>query len=453
MKSTDVVIGASTWGNGQQQEGRAFAYLGSATGLALTPAWGVESNQIGAVFGIAVASAGDVNGDKYSDVIVGADLFDNGEINEGAAFVYLGSGTGLATTAAWMTESNDQDSHYGHAVASAGDVNGDGYSDVVVGAYLFDIAGDSGGRAFVYHGSPTGLSTQIAWQVNGNQGSSFFGLAVGSAGDVNGDGFGDVIIGAPGDTNGETQEGRTFLYYGNGGDGPDRIPRQARVDNTAPIDVLGVSDSQTGVRLKALGRTPLGRGSVRLEVEVKPYGVAFDGSGITQGPWLNTGTPGATGSAVALGQLRSNLDPGTLYHWRVRIATDSPFFLHSPWLGLPYNAPTEADLRTGGSTTAVSEVKASPGRPLLLEAASPNPFSSATNLAYNLPAAGRSRIAVYDVLGRQVALLHDGVPGAGRHQLRWEGRDQQGRSLPAGTYFIRLEFDGRSEARKVVLTR
>jgi hypothetical protein len=427
--------------------------LGSATGLALTPAWGVESNQIGAVFGIAVASAGDVNGDHFSDVIVGADLFDNGEINEGAAFVYLGSGTGLATTHAWMTESNDQDSHYGHAVASAGDVNGDGYSDVVVGAYLFDIAGDSGGRAFVYHGSESGLSPQIAWQVVGNQGTSFLGLAVGSAGDVNGDGFGDVIIGAPGDTNGETQEGRTFLYYGNGGDGPDRIARQARVDNTAPIDVLGLSDTQTGVRLKALGRTPLGRDRVRLEVEVKPYGVAFDGSDITQGPWLNTGTPGAGGSAVALSQLRSNLNPATLYHWRVRIATDSPFFLHSPWLGLPYNGTSEADLRTGGNTTAVATEKPSPSRPLLLEAASPNPFSASTNLAYNLPAAGRSRIAVYDVVGRQVALLHDGAPGAGRHQVRWEGRDQQGRALPAGTYFIRLEFDGRSEARKVVLAR
>ena len=154
------------------------------------------------------------------------------------------------------------------------------------GAYLYDIAGDSGGRAFVYHGSETGLSSQIAWQVNGNQGDSFLGLAVGSAGDVNGDGFGDLIIGAPGDSNGETQEGRTFLYFGNGGDGPDRIARQARVDNTAPIDVLGLSDTQTGVRLKALGRTPLGRGSVRLEIEVKPYGVAFDGTGLTIGPWL-----------------------------------------------------------------------------------------------------------------------------------------------------------------------
>jgi flagellar hook assembly protein FlgD len=104
-------------------------------------------------------------------------------------------------------------------------------------------------------------------------------------------------------------------------------------------------------------------------------------------------------------------------------------------------------------TTAVTDVKASPGRPMLLEAASPNPFSAATSIGYSLPEAGRSRLAVYDVLGRQVALLHDGAPGAGRHEVRWGGRDHDGRALPAGTYFIRLEFNGRSEARKVVLAR
>jgi len=323
----------------------------------------------------------------------------------------------------------------------------------VVGAYLFELAGDSGGRAFVYHGAASGLSTQVAWLVQGPSSTSNLGLAVGSAGDVNGDGFGDVLIGAPGFTNGESLEGRTLLYYGNGGDNPDRIARQTRTDNTAPVDVLGLSDSQTGVRLKALGRTPLGRGKVRLEIEVKPYGVAFDGTGITQSAFLNTGTPGMGGSAVALSQLRNNLQPGTLYHWRARIATNSPHFPHSPWLVQPYNGATEADFRTGGSTTAVADVKSSTARPMLLEAASPNPFSSATNIGYSLPNAGRSRIAVYDVLGRQVALLHDGAPGAGRHEVRWEGRDHNGRALPAGTYFIRLEFNGQSEARKVVLAR
>jgi hypothetical protein len=84
--------------------------------------------------GISVAGAGDVNGDGYSDVIVGAYQYDNGETDEGAAFVHHGSATGISTTAATTLENNQAGARMGISVAGAGDVNGDGYSDVVVGA-------------------------------------------------------------------------------------------------------------------------------------------------------------------------------------------------------------------------------------------------------------------------------------------------------------------------------
>jgi hypothetical protein len=80
---------------------------------------------------------------------------------------------------------------------------------------------------------------------------------------VNGDGYSDVIVGANAFDNGETNEGRAFCYYGNDGDGLDRTPRQARADGTAPIDLLGWSDAQTSFRLRALGRTSLARISHR----------------------------------------------------------------------------------------------------------------------------------------------------------------------------------------------
>ncbi len=82
-----------------------------------------------------MASAGDVNGDGYDDVVVGAPGYDDdATANEGAVFVYLGSAGGLGTTSAWMAETDSWDARLGHFRSSAGDVNGDGYDDVVAGA-------------------------------------------------------------------------------------------------------------------------------------------------------------------------------------------------------------------------------------------------------------------------------------------------------------------------------
>jgi hypothetical protein len=212
---SDVVVGAYAFDNGEADEGRAFLFLGSASGLASTPAWTAESNQVGATFGTSVASAGDVNGDGYSDVVVAASSFDNGESDEGRVFLYLGSASGLASTPVWTAESNQVGARFGTSVASAGDVNGDGYSDVVVGARSFDNGESDEGGAFLFVGSTSGLTPTPAWTAEGDQNSASFGFRVASAGDVNGDGYSDVVVGAPGFGNGESFEGRTVLYLGS----------------------------------------------------------------------------------------------------------------------------------------------------------------------------------------------------------------------------------------------
>ncbi|MGB7114944.1 MAG: integrin alpha, partial [Anaerolineales bacterium] len=106
--------------------------------LATSPNWTAESDQVNANFGYSVRTAGDVNGDGYSDVIVGAPLYDGGHDNEGRAYVYHGSPTGLATSHNWTAESDQADARFGYSVGTAGDVNGDGYSDVIVGAPYYD---------------------------------------------------------------------------------------------------------------------------------------------------------------------------------------------------------------------------------------------------------------------------------------------------------------------------
>ena len=212
---SDVIVGASDYDNGEANEGRAFVYYGGVAGLSTIANWTAESNQIDACFGYSVSGAGDFNGDGYSDVIIGAYRYDNGQTDEGRAFVYYGSAAGLSANPNWIAEPNQDSANFGNIVSSVGDVNGDGYSDVIVGAYRYDNGQTNEGRAFVYYGSAAGLSVIANWVAESNQEGASFGYSVSGAGDFNGDGYSDVIIGAYGYENGQPDEGRVFVYYGS----------------------------------------------------------------------------------------------------------------------------------------------------------------------------------------------------------------------------------------------
>ncbi len=128
----------SDYDHGETDEGAAFVYYGPPPVSIPRRQLLLEGNQASAEFGSLVAGAGDVNDDGYSDVIVGAWNYNHGETGEGVAFVYHGSSTGISTTPAALLECNQVYARFGVSVAGAGDVNGDGYSDVIVGAYLYD---------------------------------------------------------------------------------------------------------------------------------------------------------------------------------------------------------------------------------------------------------------------------------------------------------------------------
>jgi hypothetical protein len=220
----DVIVGAVLYDAGESAEGAAFVFLGSAAGIAdgdpSTAHAQLESNQDSARLGFSVSGAGDVNDDGFADVIVGAIIYYAGEGSEGAAFMFLGSATGIAdggpSTAHAQLESNQADARLGWSVSGAGDVNGDGFADVIVGAHYYDADEIGEGAAFVFLGSAAGIadgnpSTAHA-QLESNQAGARLGNAVSGAGDVNGDGFADVIVGALHYDAGEIGEGAAFVF-------------------------------------------------------------------------------------------------------------------------------------------------------------------------------------------------------------------------------------------------
>ncbi|MBK9332673.1 MAG: FG-GAP repeat protein [Ignavibacteria bacterium] len=335
---SDVIVGALWYDNGQSDEGRVFVYHGSASGLSLTSNWSAEGNQASARFGESVSTAGDVNGDGYTDVIVGAGSFDNGQTNEGRVFIYHGSASGLSLTSNWTAESNQAGAYFGNSVSTAGNVNGDGYSDVIVGANGFFAHGIISGTAFVYKGSTSGLSPTSDWNAVCDNWYASFGISVSSAGDVNGDGYSDVIVGAPYfSSNGNEDEGAAFVYYGGSNGGLTSTVRQFKFGSS---DVV-TSESNTGtngsVRLQHFAKSPFGRGQGRIVYETKENGIPFSGSIISNSTSYNSSPPaytnlGLTGTNIS--QDMTGFISDKQYKWRARAQykmTSFPFQKFGPW--------------------------------------------------------------------------------------------------------------------------
>src|SRR6185503_3426915 len=192
----------------------------------------LNAEAAGSNFGQSVSSAGDVNGDGYGDVIVGAHQYSS---NTGRAYVYYG-GPGADNVADLTLTGETTSSFFGVFVSSAGDMNGDGYGDLIVGA--FGYSGNTG-RAYVYYGGPSPDAVADLTLTGGAVGDAF-GLSVSSAGDVNGDGYGDVIVGADAYS---SETGRAYVYYG--GPGTDAVADMTLTGETVN-SAFGISVSSAG---------------------------------------------------------------------------------------------------------------------------------------------------------------------------------------------------------------
>jgi len=168
----------------------------------------ITGETAGTFFGCSVAGVGDVNNDTYADVIVGAFAYNS---YRGRAYVYYGNSI-MDNTADIILDGELTMDYFGNSVSGAGDVNNDGYHDVIVGSYGWNGVDMDPytGRAYIYFGgSPMDNTADVT--ITGEGGETYTGYSVSDAGDVNNDGFDDIIVGA---FNYNFGTGRAYLYFG-----------------------------------------------------------------------------------------------------------------------------------------------------------------------------------------------------------------------------------------------
>jgi hypothetical protein len=211
----DLAAGSPLAETPEPLRGAFEVYFGGPGGLDLARAEVRPGTGGGDGFATTVAVT-DLDGDGLADVIAGdpgyTDAFYT-EYAEGGLWMWRGVAGGLETEPSWDYQTDRPDGGIGGALSAAGDTNGDGYGDLLSGAYgdSLGIVGREG-TATLFLGGVGGPGAVPAWLVGGGSPAGFFGQAVTAAGDVDGDGFDDIAIGAPED---DAHHGGVFLFRGN----------------------------------------------------------------------------------------------------------------------------------------------------------------------------------------------------------------------------------------------
>jgi hypothetical protein len=478
----DVVLGAPTSDAGAQAAGRIYIFFGGP-GVDGVPDWVFTHDVTRALLGYSVSSAGDVNGDGFDDVIVGTS---SGFGVAGTASVFFGGVTPDSTSDLTLTGEAPDDG-FGEAVAGAGDLNGDGFADVVVGAPRNDAGGANAGRAYVYFGGPTPDALTDVFLTG--EASDLLGDAVATADDTNRDGFPDVIAGARG-------SGRAFLYdfnryfvdHPNGGElwnvgateviswhGAEPADVWLSVDGGATYKTLrsGVGGSDfnaisllvphlpTRFTLVKLAPTRLDLGgsdtsdslfTIESSIDLLSFRAAAAPSG---GVVLTWSTSPGVGSLSGYVLEKTTEARPTEDAWRTLVArtNDTSYVDRRGAPGHRYRLTAINGLE---ARYPLGEVRFEPSVPL---AAWPLPYSggeltvSFATLGGLGGALGSAEVVLHDVSGRLVRTIARGEWAAGQHFATWDGRDDQGNVVASGIYFLRVSAAGNVTSQNLVVVR
>ena len=267
----DLLIGAPRAVPNGYESGQSYVVFGTSQGFASplelsaldgTNGFKINGIAVGDTSGSSVSAAGDVNGDGIDDLLIGADNAAPNGAFSGQSYVVFGTAQGFASsfelsaldgTNGFIINGIAPLDSSGSSVSAAGDVNGDGTDDLLIGAYGADPNGLHSGMIYVVFGTDQGFASPLelsaldgtnGFKINGIAALDWAGYSVSAARDVNGDGIDDLLIGARyADPNGP-ESGQSYVVFGQ----PDGI--------TVSIDIMPGSD-QNPINLSSSGVIPV----------------------------------------------------------------------------------------------------------------------------------------------------------------------------------------------------
>jgi hypothetical protein len=454
----DALVGACREDGGVIDAGRAYIFSGQTGGLLYTLQ--SPNAEPDGWFSIAVSGLGDANNDGHDDVVVGAFLEDGGAANAGRAYVFSGqTGTLLHTL---QSPNPEAFGYFGGSVSEGGDVNGDGYDDVVVGALYEDPGTPDAGRAYVFSGQTGSLLWTL--QSPNPETDGFFGLSISGAGDADSDGYDDVVVGAYGENGGATNAGRAYVFSGQTGSllwtlqSPDAeymgvfgysVSGVGDVNNAGYDDVIVGAFYEDGGAIDAgrayvfapvdvpvelaLFRANPDAGSVRLTwltlSETDNLGFNLDRALMETGPFARVNKYLIRGAGTAsaphtYSYLDETVESEAVYWYRLEdVSLSGERTFHDP-----------IKVFVPGATELGLDVLGGCEPSFVLSSGAP----------------GHASLVLYDVSGRRVASVWKGeMPGAGTTTVRLEDAG----TIAPGLYTAVLSRNGATLNRRVVVTR
>jgi hypothetical protein len=454
----DFLISAVYYSTEIDYVGAAYLYLGTGEDT-FTPGLTIVGDEFFGYLGLSVANAGDINGDNYSDILIGGFF--------GEVLLILGSNNPSASQIIAFKE-NQASQYFGGCVSSVGDINRDGFDDFIIGDGTNESNGYYSGRAYVYLGGPI-IDTLPDFILDGETEYSLFGETVTCAGDANGDDYSDIIIGAPGYKIGDHEVGRVYLYLGSSdfdtipdwvitGDSLRPMGIGNNIDKAGDINhdgyddiIIGIPFTETEESTHSYVDIYFGGESIDTVADItltgginfgggSKWGGDFNGDGIDDFMMYNNQTVN-----LYYGGIEPDTIPDIIFVG-IRDQWNSQWFRSNACIG-DINNDGYTDIAIGISSLPPSDLSIDmKGQNSLPEMhILPNPVIEEAYIEYQLTIPSQVEIKVFSQTGEEISILTKGYQLPGKKCFIWHPEN-----IRPGVYFMRLSTKNSSQTHGFV---